>query len=51
MNTFSISLSLPILLATIAILLMMVTTGGVIYLTAADWRDKRRQSEDKKLRP
>lgn len=45
------SFPLPTLLATIAILLLLVTSVGIIYLTAADWRDKRRQSEDKKLKP
>jgi hypothetical protein len=50
-SSFSIPpFSFPLLLATIAIVLLLVTTGGVLYLTAADWRDKRRQSEDQKLK-
>jgi hypothetical protein len=50
-SSFSLPpLSLSTLLAVVALLLLLVTTGGVVYLTAADWRDKRRQSEDKKLK-
>ncbi|MFZ4664889.1 MAG: hypothetical protein ACOYME_00500 [Prochlorotrichaceae cyanobacterium] len=41
--------SVAIFLAIVAITLLLVTTGGVLYLTAAEWRDRRRQSEDKKL--
>ena len=33
-------------LATIALVLMVVVTGGVAYLTAADWRDRRRRKND-----
>jgi hypothetical protein len=28
--------------------LLAIVTGGVIYLTAAEWRDRRRQDRDKK---
>ncbi|MGD1850307.1 MAG: hypothetical protein ACFCBU_06770 [Cyanophyceae cyanobacterium] len=38
---------LPIL-AGMAILLLVVVTGGVVYLTASEWRDRRRQDRDKK---
>lgn len=38
-QTFSI-------LATLALVLMIVVTGGVVYLTAADWRDRRRRKTD-----
>jgi hypothetical protein len=31
-----------------AIGLLAVVSGGVIYLTAAEWRDRRRQDRDKK---
>jgi hypothetical protein len=31
------------LLATLALVLLVITTGGVVYLTAAEWRDRRRQ--------
>ncbi|TVP66733.1 MAG: hypothetical protein EA342_11040 [Leptolyngbya sp. LCM1.Bin17] len=34
------------ILATLALVLMVVVTGGVIYLTAADWRDRRRRKRD-----
>lgn len=34
------------ILATIALVLMVVVTGGVAYLTAADWRDRRRRKND-----
>ncbi|MGF1519170.1 MAG: hypothetical protein ACFCVB_15415 [Nodosilinea sp.] len=34
------------ILATIALVLMVVVTGGVVYLTAADWRDRRRRKND-----
>jgi hypothetical protein len=29
--------------------LLILVSGGVIYLTAAEWRDRRRQDRDKKL--
>mgnify|MGYP001287979796 CR=1 FL=1 len=35
--------SVATLLATLALGLMVVLTGGIAYLTAADWRDRRRQ--------
>ncbi|GAB4356165.1 MAG: hypothetical protein Fur0042_25470 [Cyanophyceae cyanobacterium] len=44
------SLSLNTVLATLALLLMVVVTGGVAYLTAAEWRDRRRQQRDQKRR-
>jgi heme/copper-type cytochrome/quinol oxidase subunit 2 len=34
------------ILATIALVLMVVVTGGVAYLTAAEWRDRRRRKND-----
>jgi len=34
------------ILGTIALVLMVVVTGGVVYLTAADWRDRRRRKRD-----
>jgi len=27
--------------------LLVVVSGGIIYLTAAEWRDRRRQKRDK----
>ena len=35
------------ILATVALALMVIVTGGIAYLTAADWRDKRRQKRDR----
>jgi hypothetical protein len=32
-----------------AIGLLVVVSGGVAYLTTAEWRDRRRQQRDKKL--
>jgi len=29
--------------------LLVLVTGGVAYLTAAEWRDRRRRDRDKKL--
>jgi hypothetical protein len=34
------------ILAILALVLMVVVTGGVVYLTAADWRDRRRRKND-----
>ncbi|MFW6296208.1 MAG: hypothetical protein ACOC04_03345 [Halothece sp.] len=28
--------------------LLILVSGGVLYLTAAEWRDRRRQDRDKK---
>jgi hypothetical protein len=29
--------------------LLIIVSGGIIYLTAAEWRDRRRQQKDKKM--
>lgn len=34
------------ILATLAALLLLVVTGGVIYLTAVEWQDKRKRSQE-----
>jgi hypothetical protein len=34
-------------MAGLALALMVIVTGGVIYLTAADWRDRRRRKQDR----
>lgn len=39
-----------LILSAIALLLLLVVTGGIIYLTAADWRDRRRQKRDQEAR-
>ncbi|MBE7383455.1 MAG: hypothetical protein F6J95_018820 [Leptolyngbya sp. SIO1E4] len=36
-------------LAVLAILLLVIVTGGVIYLTAAEWRDRRRLKREQEL--
>ncbi|MEC4891908.1 MAG: hypothetical protein SAL07_13290 [Oscillatoria sp. PMC 1051.18] len=33
-----------------AIALLLVVSGGIAYLTAAEWRDRRRQKRDEKIR-
>ncbi|HEY9734622.1 MAG TPA: hypothetical protein V6D06_00015 [Trichocoleus sp.] len=33
-------------LAVVALSLMVVVTGGIFYLTAAEWRDRRRRKRD-----
>lgn len=38
------------ILATLAFLLLIVVSGGVIYLTLAEWRDRRRQEQEKRSR-
>lgn len=38
------------ILVAIAFVLLIITTGGILYLTAAEWRDRRRQDRDKKVR-
>jgi hypothetical protein len=32
-----------------AISLLVVVSGGVVYLTVIEWRDRRRQDRDKKM--
>ena len=34
----------------LALGLMLIVTGGVAYLTAAEWTDRRRQMKEKKER-
>ena len=33
-------------LATLAAALLLLVTGGVIYLTTVEWRDKRKRSQE-----
>ncbi len=37
-------------LASIAFLMLIAISGGVIYLTLAEWRDRRRQEREKRSR-
>jgi hypothetical protein len=32
----------------LAIVLLVVVSGGVLYLTTVEWRDRRRQDRDKR---
>ena len=34
------------ILAILAVVLLVVVTGGVIYLTAMEWRDKRQRAQE-----
>ena len=34
------------ILATVALALIVIVTGGITYLTASEWRDRRRQKRD-----
>ncbi len=34
------------ILALVAVVLLVAVTGGVVYLTLADWRDRRRQQDE-----
>ncbi|MBU6344919.1 MULTISPECIES: hypothetical protein [Cylindrospermopsis] len=38
--------SLLNILAVVALILLVGVTGGVVYLTLADWRDRRRREEE-----
>ncbi|MEL6261274.1 MAG: hypothetical protein AAFR12_09420 [Cyanobacteria bacterium J06626_6] len=38
-------------LAVLSFLLLVVVTGGVAYLTAVEWRDKRRRGEEARALP
>ena len=38
------------ILALLAVVLLVVVTGGIGYLTVADWRDRRRRDEEKRSR-
>ncbi|MEB3280286.1 MAG: hypothetical protein VKK42_15335 [Lyngbya sp.] len=40
--------SLINVLAIVASVLILVVTGGILYLTAIEWRDRRRQDREKK---
>jgi hypothetical protein len=33
----------------VALVLLVVVSGGILYLTSLEWRDRRRQDQDKKL--
>jgi hypothetical protein len=33
----------------LAIVLLVAVSGGILYLTTLEWRDRRRQERDKRL--
>ncbi len=37
------------ILTIVAVVLLVVVTGGIGYLTVADWRDRRRRDEEKRI--
>ncbi|GAB4290396.1 MAG: hypothetical protein Fur0025_25210 [Oscillatoriaceae cyanobacterium] len=37
-------------LATLVLVLMVGVSGGILYLTAAEWRDRRRQEQESRER-
>lgn len=39
-----------LILAVITLMLMVAVTGGVAYLTAVEWRDRRRREREKRGR-
>jgi hypothetical protein len=49
-SLFPLGLSPLNVLAVLAVLLLVGVTGGVIYLTAVEWRDRRRQDREKRSR-
>lgn len=38
-------------LAVMSFVLLIVVTGGVVYLTAIEWRDKRRRGDEARAMP
>jgi hypothetical protein len=34
----------------LALGLLLLVSGGIIYLTSVEWRDRRRQSNDQRLK-
>ncbi|WP_186005404.1 hypothetical protein [Pleurocapsa sp. PCC 7327] len=37
------------LLFLFALVLLVLVSGGILYLTTLEWRDRRRQDKDKKM--
>ena len=38
------------ILVTIALVLLIVVSGGVIYLSSLEWSDRRRQENEKRIK-
>jgi hypothetical protein len=45
-----VSSSLVNILFVVALGLLLLVSGGVVYLTTAEWRDRRRQDRDKEYK-
>jgi Tfp pilus assembly protein PilW len=43
-------LNLIEILVLVAFSMLIIFTGGVLYLTVAEWRDRRRREDEKRLR-
>ncbi|MBD2654134.1 MULTISPECIES: hypothetical protein [Synechocystis] len=43
--------STPVLntLFLVALVMLVLVSGGILYLTTLEWRDRRRQDRDKKM--
>lgn len=50
MENISLEITPLTVLATLALVLMVGVTGGVVYLTAIEWRDRRRQERERRDR-
>lgn len=48
MEGITLETSLLTILATIALGLLVVVTGGVAYLTTVEWRDRRRRDREER---
>jgi hypothetical protein len=33
----------------VALVMLVIVSGGILYLTSLEWRDRRRQDRDKKM--
>ncbi|MEL7036705.1 MAG: hypothetical protein AAFO04_13950 [Cyanobacteria bacterium J06592_8] len=40
--------SLISILAVVALSMMVIVSGGIVYLTTIEWRDRRRQDREKR---
>jgi hypothetical protein len=48
MSDFNLESSLLSVLAVLSVALLAAVTGGVAYLTAIEWRDRRRIDDEKR---
>ncbi|WP_299402059.1 hypothetical protein [Acaryochloris sp. IP29b_bin.148] len=40
--------SITNVLALVALSMLVIVSGGIVYLTAAEWRDRRRRDRDQR---